>query len=134
MGRERSMSTGAIVALALSAGAAIGLLVGRLWAQHIELQARHTSVSLVSTVQRTRDPARWVRDSTAREQLFHAFPSESPPRELRREHILSDCLVTLPDTTLASWVMFTVYARDSRGACSGGRVRTPTRALVQATA
>jgi hypothetical protein len=121
MGRERSMSTVAIVALALSTGAAVGLLVGRLWALQLELQARRTFVSLASTVQRTYDPAQWARDSTAREELFRAFPSQSPPRELRREQILSDCLVSfqLPDTTLANWIMFTVYARDTRGALLG---------------
>jgi hypothetical protein len=121
MERERSTSTVTIVALALGAGAAVGLLVGRLWTLQIELQARRTFVSLASTVQRTHDPARWARDSAAREQLFRTFPSQSPPRELRREQIVSDCLVTfqMPDTTLANWIMFTVYARDTRGALLG---------------
>jgi hypothetical protein len=121
MGRERSMPTVAIIALALSAGTAVGLLVGRLWAQQIDLQARRTFAALASTVQRRHDPAGWARDSVARQQLFRDFPAERPPREVRREQILSDCLVTfqLPDTTLANWIMFTVYARDTRGALLG---------------
>jgi hypothetical protein len=121
MTHERPMSVVAIIALALASGAAVGLLVGRLWAQQIDLRARRSFHALASTVQRRHNPEQWARDSAARERLFHAFPHESPPRELRREQIVSDCLVTfqLPDTTLANWIMFTVYARDTRGALLG---------------
>ena len=119
--RDRAMSTITIITLALTTGAAVGLLVGRLWADQIELRARRTFAALASTVQRRQNPEQWVQDSAARARLFHDFPHETPPRELRREQIVSDCLVTfqLPDTTLANWIMFTVYARDSRGALLG---------------
>jgi hypothetical protein len=121
MARERPISVVTIIALALTAGAAAGLLVGRIWAQEIDLRARRTFHALASTVQRRHSPEQWARDSAARERMFRAFPSESPPRELRREQIATDCLVTfqMPDTTLANWVMFTVYARDTRGALLG---------------
>jgi hypothetical protein len=121
MARERPMSLLTIIALALATGAALGLLVGRLWAQEIDLRARRTFRALSSTVQRKHSPEQWARDSAARERMFRAFPNESPPRELRREQIVTDCLVTfqMPDTTLANWIMFTVYARDTRGALLG---------------
>jgi hypothetical protein len=119
--RDRAISTLTIVALALTTGAAVGLLVGRLWADQIELRARRTFSTLASTVQRRHNPEQWVRDSAARARRFRDFPHETPPREVRREQIVSDCLVTfqLPDTTLANWIMFTVYARDARGALLG---------------
>jgi hypothetical protein len=106
MADQRPVSMVTIIALALTAGAAVGLLVGRLWAHEME-----AFVALASTVQRGHSPEQWGRDSAARERVFRAFPRESPPRELRREEVVT------PEVP-----------------CSGGRAPMPTWASAQATA
>ncbi len=117
----RLVPTPWLVGMSILAGAVAGLLAGRLWTHVIDLQEQRLFFRLSQQIQRRRDPARWIRDSVARERAFRAFPPVAPPQEIRREQMLSDCLVTfqLPDTTFANWVLFEVYARDARGALLG---------------
>jgi hypothetical protein len=74
MSQPRTVSTPLLIGLSFTTGIVIGLLMGRLWAQQVEMETRRTMARLAFTVRRLMNPEQWARDSVARERAFRSFP------------------------------------------------------------
>ena len=99
---SRTISTRLLVALCLSAGLFLGLLLGRQWALEAERSALRRSAQLRREVSALfhsrRDSAQHRADSLEWSRSHHPLDGMGFPREVRRLQVLHHCVVTFAFT------------------------------------